>query len=80
MASSSEGTENGGAVAVTASPAGVTRNPEAADFEKLLGDLSAAFIRVSVEEIDREIERSLQQVVLALDVDRSTVVQVDPAD
>jgi signal transduction histidine kinase len=72
--------ENGRAVVATASPAEVTRNPEGADFEKLLGDLSAAFIRVSVEEIDREIERSLQRIVLAMDVDRSTVLQVNPAD
>jgi hypothetical protein len=37
-----EGTENGGAT--TASPAEVTRSPEVGDFEKLLSDLSAAFI------------------------------------
>jgi signal transduction histidine kinase len=64
----------------TASPADAIRNPEAVDFEKLLGDLSAAFIRVSVEEVDAEIERWLQLIVLAMDIDRSTVVQVDPAD
>jgi signal transduction histidine kinase len=79
MASRSEGTENG-TVVTTASPAEVTRNPEVVDFEKLLGDLSAAFIRVSVEEIDREIERCLGRIVLAMDVDRSTILQIDPAD
>ncbi len=51
-----------------------------AGFEKLLSELSAAFIRVSVEEIDAEIERWLEQVVIAMGVDRSTVVQVDFAD
>jgi signal transduction histidine kinase len=58
----------------------VTGNPEAVDFEKLLADLSAAFIRVSVEEVDAEIERWLQLIVLGMNIDRSTVVQVDPAD
>src|SRR5579862_234250 len=64
----------------TASSLEAARNPEAANFESLLGDLSAAFVRVSVEEIDAEIERWLQRIVLALNVDRATVVQVDPAD
>ncbi len=79
MVGRSEGRENG-TVVTTESPPEASREPQGADFEKLLADLSAAFIRVSVEEIDREIERWLQQIVLALNVDRSTVVQVDPAD
>lgn len=53
---------------------------ELVDFEKLLADLSAAFIRVSGEEVDAEIERWLEQIVLAMNIDRSTVVQVDPED
>ncbi len=65
---------------MTASPAEVSRNSGVVDFENLLGDLSAAFVRVSVEEIDGEIERWLQRIVLALNVDRSTVVQVDRSD
>jgi hypothetical protein len=73
-------TENGGAAIATASPNEVTQKPEVVDFEKLLGDLSAAFIRVSVEEIDREIDRWLQRIVLALDVDRGTVIQLEGAD
>ncbi len=72
--------ENGRSVGATASPAEVTRGPQVVDFEKLLGDLSAAFVRVSVEEIDDEIERWLQRIVLAMDVDRGNVVQVDPVD
>ena len=79
MVGRSEGRENG-TVVTTGSPAEASREPKGADFEKLLADLSAAFIRVSVEEIDREIERWLQQIVLALNVDRSTVAQIDPAD
>lgn len=49
----------------------------AVDFEQLLGDLSAAFVRVSVDQIDDEIERWLERVVLAIGVDRSLVVQLD---
>jgi signal transduction histidine kinase len=79
MASRSEETENG-AVIATALPADVTRNPGAVDFEKLLSDLSAAFIRVSVEEIDREIERWLEQIVVEMDLDRGTVAQLEPTD
>src|SRR6202030_681148 len=72
--------ENGRAAVATASPAEITRASELVDFEKLLADLSAAFIRVSAEEVDAEIERWLQLIVLAMKIDRSTVVQVDPAD
>lgn len=57
------------APAMSASPREVTRDGEVTNFEKLLSDLSAAFIRVSVEDIDHEIERRLEQIVLALDID-----------
>ncbi len=72
--------ENGSTVLATASPTEVTRSLEVMDFEKLLADLSAAFVRVSVEDIDVEIERWLERIVLSLNVDRSTVVQVDLVD
>src|SRR5260370_40969557 len=72
--------ENSGAVVATTSLGAVTRSPELVDFEKLLGDLSASFIRASVEEIDGEIERWLQRIVLALEVDRGTVMFIDPVD
>src|SRR5277367_2703578 len=55
------------------------RSAEAVDFEKLLSDLSATFVRVPVEQIDSEIDRWLEHIVLAMDVDRSTVLQIDPA-
>jgi signal transduction histidine kinase len=71
--------ENGRAVVATA-PSTEVRSLEVVDFEKLLADLSTTFIRVSVEEVDAEIERWLQLIVLAMNIDRSTVVQVDPAD
>jgi len=46
----------------------------------LLSDFSAALVRVSAADIDNEIERWLEQIVLAMNVDRCTVVRVDPAD
>ena len=66
-----------GVASAEASPREVIREPHGTDFEKLLSDLSASFIRVSVEEIDREIERWLQYIVLALDVDLGTVTQLE---
>jgi signal transduction histidine kinase len=69
-----------GRKAADPTPAAPTELPSGlggADFEKLLSDLSAAFIRVSVEEIDSEIERWLQRIVLALHMDRGTVGQLD---
>jgi signal transduction histidine kinase len=74
------GEGNVGVVSLAAPAARVPRSPEAVDFEKLLSDLSASFIRVSAEEVDSEIQRWLQRIVLAMNIDRSTVVQVDPAD
>ena len=56
---------------------GTDQAQAAVDFEQLLGDLSAAFVRVSVDQIDDEIERWLERVVLAIGVDRSLVVQLD---
>jgi len=73
-------TEMAGTTAGAASPASIIRSPEVVDFEKLLSDLSAAFIRVSAEKVDAEIERWLHLIVLAMNIDRSTVVQVDFAD
>lgn len=68
------------AVAAEASGDDVIGGPPGVDFEKLLSDLSASFVRVPVEKIDQEIERWLERIVLAVKVDRSTVVQVDAAD
>jgi signal transduction histidine kinase len=58
----------------------VNQAQQEADFEELLSALSAALIRVSVAEIDNEIARWLEKIVLAMDVDRCTIVQVDPTD
>jgi formate hydrogenlyase transcriptional activator len=46
-------------------------------FEMLLAELSAQFVRVTSESIDREIVNAQQQIVLALDLERSTLVQMD---
>jgi len=59
---------------------GAPADPAAVGFERLLADLSTVFVRASVHEIDDEIERWLERIVLAMGVDRSTVVQLDPQD
>jgi signal transduction histidine kinase len=80
MAISSEKAEKTAGTVEGTSPAFVAREPEAVDFERLLADLSANFVRVSVEEIDAEMERWLHRIVVAMDVDRGNVAQLDPAD
>jgi signal transduction histidine kinase len=50
------------------------------DFETLLSDLSATFVRISVDQIDSEIDQWLERIVLAMGIDRSTVIQIDPRD
>lgn len=67
-----------GAVSTDAAGREVTREPVGTDFEKILGDLSASFVRISVDDIDSEIERWLQTIVLAMNVDRGTLAQLDP--
>jgi signal transduction histidine kinase len=49
-------------------------------FEDFLGELSTAFIRITADKIDSEIRRWLRRIVLALDLDRSTVGEIHPAD
>lgn len=48
------------------------------DFENLLGDLSAAFVQATPAAIDSEITRWLKRIVLTLDLDRASVLQIDP--
>src|SRR5271170_1181777 len=80
MVGRSEETKNGGAFVRAASQIAVPRNLEVDNFEILLSDLSAIFVRVSVQDIDTEIERCLGRIVLAMGVDRSTILQIDLAD
>jgi signal transduction histidine kinase len=64
-------------VSTTTAPSAVSLGEKPEDFERLLSHLSAAFIRVSVDQLDSEIERWLERIVLAMGVDRSTVYRVD---
>jgi len=50
---------------------------ESRRFEELALGLAAAFARVAVEEIDEEIERWMERIVLTLELDRSTLAQID---
>ncbi len=50
------------------------------DFEDFVGELSTDFVRITADKIDEEIRRWLRRIVLALDLDRSTVAEIDPAD
>jgi signal transduction histidine kinase len=51
---------------------------EGPGFEELLGDLSATLVRATVDEIDNEIERSLQRIILGLGIDRGSVAEFEP--
>ncbi len=44
-------------------------------FERLLADLSARFVNLPPAEVDQEIEQGLRQIVEALEVDRSTLME-----
>jgi hypothetical protein len=52
---------------------GTNQAQAAIDFEELLGDLSSSFVRISIEEIDSEIERWLEKIALTMGADRSSV-------
>ena len=43
-------------------------------------DLAGAFVRVTSHGIDGEINRWLERIVLALDLDRSTIAEINPSD
>ena len=45
-------------------------------FEALLSDLSARFVIVSQEDIDREIEHALEEILTFFQVDRCALVRV----
>lgn len=52
--------------------------PQELDFERLLSDLSAAFVSASARDIDHAIDEGLARIVPALGIDRSTVNRVFP--
>jgi signal transduction histidine kinase len=53
---------------------------ETRQFEELVLELASAFVRVTTEKIDEEINRWLERIVLALGLDRSTIAEINPSD
>jgi signal transduction histidine kinase len=53
---------------------------EARRFEKIIVELAGAFVRVTTDKIDEEINRWLERIVLALGLDRSTIAEINPSD
>jgi signal transduction histidine kinase len=51
---------------------------EARRFEELVGELSAAFVRATEDQIEDEIKRWHKQIVLSLGLDRSSIARIDP--
>ena len=51
---------------------------EMLSFERLLSALSAAFIAVPIQDIDRAIDLGLARIASTLTVDRSTLIRVSP--
>jgi GAF domain-containing protein len=54
--------------------------PGALRFEDLLAEMSGDFVRITADQISKAIERWLQRVALALDIDRASIGQLDRAD
>src|SRR5258708_37978606 len=52
--------------------------PPKISFDELISNLSRAFVRVPVGEIDNELNHWLKSIILALGLDRSTLAQFDP--
>lgn len=57
---------------------GLDGGAEAYAFEQLITGLSAAFVRAPATEVDSEIDRWLEEVVLNFNLDRSAICQIDP--
>jgi signal transduction histidine kinase len=59
---------------------GLTPQPtdESSRFNELVAELCAAFVRVSLPEIDDEINRSLERIARTLGLDRSTIAEFRP--
>src|SRR6266436_7426939 len=56
----------------------VTASLEGKDFERFVEELSASFVRSPVDEIGRQIDRWIREIVLGLNLDRGALAQVDP--
>lgn len=57
-----------------------TSNSETHPFEQIVIELAGAFVRVTTDEIDGEINRWLERIVLALGLDRGTIAEINPSD
>jgi signal transduction histidine kinase len=57
-----------------------TSPDETRPFEQLVIKLAGAFVRVTTDKIDAEINHWLERIVLALGLDRSTIAEINPAD
>jgi hypothetical protein len=64
-----------GGINSAASRASLLSSDESGRFDELVGDLVTAFVRVSLPEIDEEINRSLKRIAIMLHLDRSTIAE-----
>ncbi len=55
----------------------VTASLEGKDFERFVEELSASFVRSPVDEIGRQIDRWIREIVLGLNLDRGALAQID---
>ena len=55
----------------------VAASLEGRSFERFIEELSASFVRSPVDEIGREIDRWIQEIVLGLNLDRGALSQID---
>ncbi|MGH7905263.1 MAG: sensor histidine kinase [Candidatus Binataceae bacterium] len=55
-------------------------SPLESQFNALIAELSIRFVRVSLSDIDQEVNRSLQSIGLTLSLDRSTIALLRPDD
>ncbi len=51
---------------------------ELLQFERLFSDLSAKFVNLPNQDVDKEIEQGLRLIVESLSIDRSSVAQFSP--
>jgi len=51
---------------------------EVHSFERLVADLARALVRVTVDEMDAEINRWLKRIMTSLGLDRSTIAEINP--
>ncbi len=50
---------------------------ESRQFDELVIELASAFVRVTIDKVDEEINRWLERIVLTLGLDRSTIAEIN---